>query len=184
MDTLLTYYSSDVICRVIPGIIIIGLYGKHYVIRASQELPNSSSLLVVFIFLVAWLIGFMLDQVIFLLVAYPLEWLSKRPRWSWVSSRCNILLPNNQPPAKEHVTETKSFHGKFRYMNGVMLKGGIVLFRSLCCISVITFVWLPTIFSGVQWARLYSIIGAFVFLACWRLSKAALQTNCTNDFQI
>src|ERR1039458_4982054 len=94
MNTLLSSFFYDGICRLIPGIVVIGLYGKHLLTRADHALHASSVFLTVCTFLVAWLIGATLDT----LTYWPIVALLKKVRNNWpVLPRLrDELVPNYQ----------------------------------------------------------------------------------------
>jgi hypothetical protein len=188
MNTLLSSFFYDGICRLIPGIVVIGLYGKHLLTRADHALHASSVFLTVCTFLVAWLIGATLDT----LTYWPIVALLKKVRNNWpVLPRLrDELVPNYQqggtaaPKSGTEGQKTETEAQKFERLQHVRMQAESVLFRSMFCISTITIFWWPTTFSGVGLTRyFYSIGGIGVFLVCWWYSRKALQPKDTNDVQ-
>jgi hypothetical protein len=161
MDALISNFFYDVICRLIPGIVVIWLYGGEIFIRASTMLRGSSISLTVFIMLIAWVIGVTLDTITF------------APFYYFPKIR-QAFFPTEQQREMD-AQFTKMLSGKeetdaqnFLRLQLVRLQAEIVLFRVMMFISAFAIVLPPTILSDDKMiSHLYGVIGTFVFFICW-----------------
>jgi hypothetical protein len=178
MDTLGSHFFGDLISRLIPGIVIIGLYGKHLLIRADHAFHGPSVLLTVCIFFVAWLIGATLDTLTFRPVIALFKLVPDTWTLSWLRDK---LLPNLQqggtsaPKTGNATPIAESDAQKYDRLQRLRMEAERALFRCMMCISALTIIWWPTTFSGVGWIRyFYSVVGTGIFFVCWWFSRKAL----------
>ncbi|MGA2280896.1 MAG: hypothetical protein ABSG80_11410 [Verrucomicrobiota bacterium] len=163
MNTLIWFFFHDAICRLIPGIIVIGLYWNHLVIRAHVALKKEYSLfLAMCIVLIAWLIGATLDTVTFS------PWY-RIPQVAQVL-KLNIPQTNVTQTAGNNIVD-KGDRGdieKYWLVQRIRITAEIVLFRIMMVISAFIILW-PPINLGVKskWLRFYGLIGTIVFGLCW-----------------
>jgi|ERR1017187_1830251 hypothetical protein len=179
MDTLILNFFHDGICRLIPGIVVICLYGNNLVTLAHKTLKNSFVFLAVCIFLIAWFIGATLDTFTFAPAYYI-----PQIRNALIST--NQLAKMNAQRAEALAQKDENDAQKFERVQKVRMYAEIELFRIMMCISLFTcilppkklfsIVWPSTTFSDSQWTRWYNknlrprfpgIIGTAVFLICW-----------------
>ena len=188
MDTLLSSFFYDGICRLIPGLVVIGLYGKDLLFRADHALHSPSIFLPVCIILVAWLIGVTLDTLTF----WPIVALLKKVPKNWPGlSRLRVELVPNCQPRGTAATKTdsaapipESDAQKFVRLQCVKMDAERTLFRSMLCISAFTIFCWPTTFSDVGLTRyIWSFVGTAVFLLCWWYSREALKPTNKGDVQ-
>jgi hypothetical protein len=179
MDTLLSYYIGEIITRVIPGIIVIGLYGSKFVTVVNSSSHDSSTFLTICIILIAWLIGLTLDIFFFAVGGFFL----KLKRLSWFHGKLltekDALRPDKHP-------NKESDAQKCNRLQLMLINPTRALFRVMLCISIITIFSPPTTDFGFQWSRynIYSIGGALAFFVCWgwsiyaRAKPANSACNC------
>lgn len=182
MDTLfLSNFFYDGICRLIPGIVVIGLYWSHLVIRAHCKLQTTSAsvFLAVCIFLTAWLIGATLDTGVYAVGNYTLK---QGKLGAWLSQVVKEPLPEQQQAqadTQEASTDTKKPETdaqKFERLFRVKGRAERVLFRTMMCISFFAILKPPKQFLDGKythshwWTRLMSIICFATFYVCWHQS--------------
>ena len=193
MDAIVNNFFYDIIARLIPGLVILLLYGNQWLATIHDTLKNSSIFPAVCIFLVAWLIGLSLDILtlcfgVFVLKTLPafvnkklpktfLEHLKKTlPISLWgVRFLREWSLPK-RPTAVREGKEKESEAAKFARIQLFMSEAETVLFRVMFCICTTTFFWWPPVLSDVGLTRfIYSLVGFAVSLVCWIRFKNSLR---------
>lgn len=172
MDTLFLYFFGDVICRVIPGMVIIALYAKPIFNYADHLLKNSEVSRMLCIFLTAWLIGLTVDIGSFALGNIPLNSLPKM--FPSMSHICDELLCKESPGKTDGqngsaaAKQNESDSQRYERMQLWKFTAEKILCRVMLCISVFTVFVPPKTFHS-KWNRfsIYSIIASVVFSGCW-----------------
>jgi hypothetical protein len=165
---LISEFFYDGISRVIPGLTVIALYGRYILQNAFSDFRDASIVLVICIFLAAWVIGAIIEMVTFDPWAFLIRWLSKLMKWaiakakhhaidkskSWLEK--TLLLPVHKIPDK--------LKDNPRRLRQIYKQGAEkIMFRCLWAISVFTYFKHPEPFWGIEWNPCFSIIGAVSF---------------------
>jgi hypothetical protein len=171
MDTLISNFFYDAICRLIPGIVVIFLYGNRFGVRAHDALKNSSALLAVCILFIAWFIGATLDTATFApfvnipQIAHALQTNSQRVG--------PVSQQTENTGCKTVNIETDA--EKFARVQHIRQGAEIVLFRIMAFISFFTIILPPAIGSnGKPISRWFGGICMVVFSVCWWFGRKLL----------
>jgi hypothetical protein len=196
MNELLREFFYDGICRIIPGLIIIGLYGRQLLLEANSALQNitkdhSLVFLVPCVLLAAWLIGVMVDIVTLWMAAasvtFGFLWsvffgfLERRHGLISLFKKLEFVQRFNR-----FVKTLKPNLDKFRNSCFVddwqrITKPGADVecrqrmkqlaeksfFRVMALVSLFTVYYQPPAFGGFKWNIDYGIYGSIVFFLGW-----------------
>jgi hypothetical protein len=196
MNELLREFFYDGICRIIPGLIITGLYGRQLLVEANgalQDITKDHSLvfLVPCVLLAAWLIGVMVDIVTLWLAAVSValgficyvffEFLDRR--YSLTSlfmklgyvQRFNRFVGTLKPKLDNY--RNSCFVDDWQR---ITKPGADVecrqrmkqlaeksFFRVMAIVSLLTVCYQPPAFGGFQSNLYYGICGSIVFSLGW-----------------
>jgi hypothetical protein len=167
MTDLTTEFFYDGIARIIPGLVVIALYGRHIVMMALKDFQDASVVVGFCVFFAAWVIGVIID----ILTFHPFVCLLK------VAPRCNLiqrlqlhLLSDYDHKSMKELEFRRQVYKAFSEK---------IMFRSLSAISLITFIWTPADFWTIKWNAFYSAFGAIVFGAAWLLWGFSCPRNKT-----
>lgn len=144
---LLTNFFHEGISRVVPGLVVLALYAHKQITAAFTIFHDSSIASGLSILIAAWLIGLTLDIVAS--IFFTLHEL-----------HTGHDFPTEQEPNDER--------GRIRFLK---TSGELVLYRSMCLISLFTFVVTPNSFSDVS-LRFFpnvTILEGFGSANCWNL---------------
>jgi len=162
MDTLISNFFHDGICRLIPGIVVICLYWTNLVTSVHNALNKGSSVfLAVCILLIAWGIGATLDTMTFApAFDYPQirQALFRTNQLAeFNAKKAETLAQNSTNQLRGLVAQTDENDAqKFERVQKVRLQAEIVLFRIMMCISFFTFLRPPNIFSILWPSKTFS----------------------------
>jgi hypothetical protein len=155
---------------VIPGIVVLALYGKNLFNHADHLLKGSEASRAFCIFLTAWLIGLTLDLGVFAIGSIALT--NAQKICPILSPFCEKLLPKDQPGESDtkkpdtYARQNENDSQKSERMLHERFLGEKILFRVMLSISVITIFWPPITFLPT-WRLFYSFVATAVFLGCW-----------------
>jgi hypothetical protein len=185
---LIREFFHEFISRVIPGLVILALYQHKYAMDAFAIFCHSPILLGTSILVAAWLIGVILDNLVFAPFALMLtfmEWLTRCIRVKWpskcvkwlskcVKSLCEFFLPKdalskNEQDRRLHLKDT----------------GERVMFRGMIIICLFTkWVMPPTSFVDANlWRTKYWLYGSGMFFIFWLWAKIGPKCASLNRAQ-
>src|SRR5208337_3972554 len=167
MEYLIKEFFYDGISRIIPGLVVIALYGRN--IGMTGDFHDASLMLNLYVIVAAWVIGAIIEMLTYfpaLLVKSP----RKTPHDDKPPSRWARVIDWFLPTFEHDATLSAT---RIEQIDRLMTKkyGEAVMFR--CLIAIFTFsyfsfyFWPPKVFWSIEWSKTYSTIGAVTSVFGW-----------------
>lgn len=175
MNELVSEFFIDIITRIIPGFVILGLYPDklfHTVFLKFQNLPF---LLIPCLIGAAWVVGFTVERITYVPFAIICFFRRKNKR----SDHLIADRPYADFFKTKHKKVEESFdYFKFNRRHQLKLDGEKIFCRVMCAISLASCIWPPTstLLKCGQWPLfrvlchaipVYSFFATLVFGAAW-----------------
>jgi FolB domain-containing protein len=156
MDKIIMAFFQEAINRIIPGLIFIGFYYNQEIKNAYCKYHDWYFFVVVCILIAAWLVGFVIDRVMYIL------WDSflKCPR---IPKPKNFFAWVNQTENEKEWQEL--FYDARDYVRlwSVMCRAEVIMSRGLFVIFFLPLIWHPNGYFAQQWHVYYSLLGMIGF---------------------
>jgi len=154
---LASQFFHEAISRIIPGLVILALYGHSFVSKAVTVFHESSILPGMGILVAAWLIGVVVDNFGFVPFAYLLERLSFNKTFGNVFKK---LLKVEQTPDVETPNDEERMHiQKFDAEK--------TMYRTLWMLFFFTLVVPPSFSAEYKWRCWYGVFGFVALYSAW-----------------
>ena len=142
MDKVITMFFYEVINQIIPGVVFIGFYYNQEVEKAFQRFQHQDTIVVACILLTAWLIGIMLNAIIWFTFLYL-----GGKRLCGEGKNDKDIDDNH-----EHVR-----------LKCIKQQAEVVMSRAMFVISLLTLFKHPNGFFAQEWHWYYSCYGILTF---------------------
>ena len=181
MNDLASEFFYSGIAFIPPGLLIIVLYWRtemENIFHTHRDFFSSPLLFIACVLAIAWLVGLMVEAIIFVPTAYALKWLFPD---------CKLLTDLQSQTAAEDLeskdidlNREKRRQLYFSVGRAIMCRdlGGIFLFAWLASL----FGWFksPEPFLNLHWNGYYSFTGFCAFILMWFLEKGFVIKRETN----
>jgi hypothetical protein len=171
------FYSG--MAHIPPGLLIIVLYWRtetENVFHTRRDFFSSPLLFIACVLAIAWLVGLMVEALIFVPIAYALKWLSPHCKLaSWLQTRLLLkeqvaVLENENAKLKDKKLEReKRRQGYFRVATTIMCRNLSVIFLFAWLASLFAWFKPPEPFSNLHWDGYHSFGGFCAFILMWFL---------------
>jgi FolB domain-containing protein len=154
MDEIITAFFEEVIHRIIPGLVFIGLYYNQEVEKAYQKLHGWNFFVVACILIAAWLIGFLIDAVSLDLYRCISRCIPVKKKVDRFIIKVKGYLGREklfdcELNSVENINDTQVY----RRLWAAKSHAEIVMSRALFLISVITLIWAPNGYFAQVWNK-------------------------------
>jgi hypothetical protein len=173
MNDLISEFFYDGIRRIIPGLVVIALYLHQEAANVLTVHKDFSPVaFIACILLVAWLVGFLIEQVMFIIVCEFLWRVGGKDVLKWFRDKWKV-----GPAQHEPITDPDQFHEKRRF--AALLFAEKVMSRSLSAIFCwawvfdhwnLGFIKHTESLSIIQWRPWYFFVGFLAFGCSWALA--------------
>ncbi len=173
-SNLITEFFYDGISRLVPGLIVVAIYGHRLIETAFCKMNGASAMLSICVFLAAWLVGALIEMLTFV----PFEFMLTNFQLRFPRNNFLLNLKKEHLPIRVLViknAEDKPYERQLR-RQVYKLFAETRMFRCLFFISVLIY----TFHQNIEWKTSYSdycVISAYIFAFGW----LHMRTNTPRD---